>query len=91
VTVQESSFAPKVWFGKKYLVCADSVMSKTDGDIHHISANQLMGLYNVSPKDCLVWDGSPLQSYPDHLLVLRPRYRGDYDPTLAPTLASQMS
>lgn len=39
---------------KKYLVRPSEVVSKTDGDVHSISAQQLMRLHGVDPRECIV-------------------------------------
>lgn len=42
---------------KKYLVCPRYIISSTDGQIHHVTARELMRLYDVSPAECVVDDG----------------------------------
>jgi len=64
---------------KKYLVCPGFMLSKTDGQNHWISANQLIELYSVNPQECVVdipvktrgWNTA-------HLTKLYPRYDGNY-------------
>jgi len=66
---------------KKYLVIPGEITSKSDGEEHFISAIDLMSLYNVNPKECVI------QSFPFSTLgldvskytVLRPRYDGNYE------------
>lgn len=74
----------------RYLLCPGFITSRTDGDRHHISAEQLARLYGVPLDECLVlnYGGSPglnhrraeLQSRAarGELLALYPRHSGDY-------------
>ena len=39
---------------KKYLVHAGTVVSRNDGDKHFINARELMRLYQVDPRECVV-------------------------------------
>lgn len=39
----------------RYVLHPGPVRSKTDGDVHHISASQLIMLYRVNPRDCVVY------------------------------------
>lgn len=39
---------------KKYLLCPGYVTSRTDGDQHYITAEQLARLYRVNPSECEV-------------------------------------
>ena len=73
----------------RYLLCPGRVTSRTDGDHHHVTANQLAMLYGVKMSECLV---IPPQSPANHrermalldrvrlgeLVGLAPRYDGDY-------------
>lgn len=61
-----------------YILEPGRVRSRTDGDIHYITALQLARLYGVPLSDCVVnlgdkdlrpWVGLP---------VFRPRYDGNY-------------
>lgn len=58
----------------KYLVCPGHVKSK-DGDTHYISARQLMQLYGVSPKECVIWQER--RTYKG-LIRLVPKKDGNY-------------
>ncbi len=72
----------------KYLVIADYVTSKNDGQRHFITCNQLMQLYAVHEEECICAESSvrgvyspPLEYYQKRygpLTILRPRYDGDY-------------
>lgn len=69
---------------KKYIIVPDTVRSKSDGDIHYIGAGQLIRLYGVNPTECVVADHWNKVSwlkriYGQNMIVLRPRYHGDYD------------
>jgi hypothetical protein len=78
----------------RYVLCPGQVMSKRDGQVHHVSAGELQALYRVDPRDCLVMPAQPsvgrcglrdwVQAAIDagDLVALRPRYDGDY--TLPP-------
>lgn len=39
---------------KRFLVRPSQVVSKHDGEIHHISAGELMRLHGVHPSECVV-------------------------------------
>lgn len=65
---------------KRFLVFPGHVFSKNDGDRHYIGAGDLMRLYGVNPRDCLV-----VRSLTDLIGIkradyteLRPRYDGNY-------------
>jgi len=64
---------------KKYLILPDWVRSMHDGQEHFISADELVRLYGVNKAECQVCR-STLHSRisPPGLIVLRPRYDGDY-------------
>lgn len=47
----------------KYLVCPGAVFSKNDGQEHFISAEQLIRLYKVNPKDCRIFSDDGLSHY----------------------------
>lgn len=76
---------------RKYLVIPGPVLSKNDGDRHHIGAARLMQLYGVSPRECVIApeDRRGWQP-PSHLIQLRPRYDGNYDlPTPSPEVCDE--
>jgi hypothetical protein len=71
---------------KKYLVIADYVRSKNDGDRHYIGCNKLMNLYGVHAEECICLDSGDRSApsigwyhkrYPG-IVELRPSYIGDY-------------
>ncbi len=65
---------------KKYAVFSQKVQSRSDGQWHHISAEQLMRLYQVDPAHCIIIrperavHGINLDDY----IHLRPRHDGKY-------------
>lgn len=68
------------WGNKKYVVYPGFVQSRHDGDVHYITARQLMHLYGVRLSDCVVAqsDTDLLGRDFTGLIPLRPRYDGDY-------------
>ena len=69
--------------GRKYLVMPMEVISENDGDTHFITAGQLMKLYGVPPKECLVYNDKLIGHVIDGLIKLTPRADGDYSLTNA--------
>lgn len=65
---------------KKYAVHPDRIVSKTDGQMHFISAYQLMKLYGVQPTECVVCsDKHPnMGIHNNDYIHLTPRHDGDY-------------
>lgn len=75
---------------KKYLVRPSKVVSKNDGDVHHISAQQLIRLHGVNPQECIVigpdeeWPRGygPLETEKQRekagLTLLTPDFQGNY-------------
>jgi hypothetical protein len=67
---------------KKYLLIGDYVSSKTNSDIHYISANSLIKLYDLDPSECYLIDYKDRDSLQgideSKFIVLTPRYEGDY-------------
>lgn len=64
----------------KYLICPGTVWSN-DGDIHFVNARQLINLYRVDPKDCVIKpsDNKSLGwRKTNGLIELRPNELGDY-------------
>ncbi len=71
----ERMVTPKV----KYLLCPGYVTSRTDGQIHFVTARQLAMLYGVSLDECVIAEsGAGWVTEPEALLRLCPRYDGDY-------------
>ena len=73
---------------KKYVVCPDYILSKNDGQLHFIGPMKSMQPYNVNPKDCEIYEPAPYwtnswyraaQRLCKGLIVLAPRYHGDYN------------
>lgn len=64
----------------KYVVVPGEVTSKKDGQRHFVRAGQLMQLYGVNPKECVVIseDEYYRRGDMDGMTVLRPRYDGHY-------------
>ena len=65
---------------KKYFVVAGEVISRTDGQRHYVGPHELMDLYGVDPKECVI-----ALTYPfhrprglEHLRTLKPRFDGRY-------------
>jgi hypothetical protein len=64
---------------KKYLVCPGRIRSRADGDLHFISARQLIHLYGVNPAECMIRrPGIVPQKELEGKVILAPRYDGDY-------------
>lgn len=66
---------------KKYAVYPGFIHSKNDWDVHYIGAEQLMYLYGVNPRECVVIR-SPEDEYglrDADLLTLVPKWGGNYD------------
>ena len=63
---------------KKYLLHPGYVVSKTDGDRHYITSQMLMKLYNVSPKECVIYPPYRPCPYQDKLIDLYPMASGKY-------------
>lgn len=63
-----------------YLLCPGPVVSKTDGQLHWITAAELAALYRVPMADCLV-QTDKTAGHPSHrkLFRLTPRCDGDYN------------
>ena len=69
----------------KYIVHPGYVRSRVDNEQHWISARQLMNLYGVSPKECVIGPlSSPIRIHGltrnaiAKLIHLVPRYDGKY-------------
>ena len=67
---------------KKYALHPGWVTSKTDGERHYISTEQLRYLYGLPRRDCIVWDRYMSDSIKglnhDDYIHLHPRYHGNY-------------
>lgn len=78
--VIQLTHAPKVR-RQKYMIHGERVTSKNDGDVHYVGAQQLVRLYGLDPRECILnSDKTPLRGYDlDDFIHLFPRYEGDYD------------
>ena len=63
---------------KKYLLVPGNIKGD-DNDTHHISPVQLAKNYGVSLKDCLVHDARVHGKQPTNLIILTPRFDGNYN------------
>ena len=63
---------------RPYAVVPGYVTSKTDGQKHWITAQALMQLYGVSPKECYIVTETEVPYIPPGCIVLYPKYDGDY-------------
>lgn len=75
---------------KKYLVIGGNIISKSDGEEHFISASRLCELYRVDPVECYLFSENPhleieLRNLPKGLIVLQPKYNGDYSIPTSPS------
>lgn len=70
----------------KYIVLPGWVYSKNDGDRHFISGEQLIRLYGVNPKECLiVREGQEVGRFRQaDQIILEPDYSGEYKLPLEP-------
>lgn len=59
----------------KYLVAPGPITSINDRQSHFISAAQLMRLYRVDPKDCIVLGGDRDRGIYGTFVLLEPQYR----------------
>lgn len=68
----------------KYLVWPGRVRSKVDGDGHYLTAMQLISLYRVRPRDCIIAETltqknlSAIRARNPGIIDLYPRYNGNY-------------
>ena len=64
----------------KYIIHPGPMESKVDGDIHFITAGQLIKLYGVDPKDCIIREMNDRRREidPEKCKHLYPLYNGDY-------------
>ena len=72
----------------RFVVLPGYITSKHDGDVHHITFNDLCRLYDINPRDVMdgkVRRGTRLPKYP---IMLSPRYDGEYN--LADEVAGQI-
>ena len=62
----------------KYVVASGHTVSRTDGQLHYVSAESLIALYRVDRRECVVYHCLTPDALYEGLTVLRPRYDGDY-------------
>lgn len=67
----------------EYVVSPGDVWSREDGQRHHIGYSQLIHLYHVDPRVCIIDDGKgSLREYDGEflktLIWLKPRLDGNY-------------
>lgn len=63
----------------KFVVCADDVKSKHDGQWHFVSAQQIARLHNLRPSQWLtLQQAQKIGLSLEGLTILRPRFDGDY-------------
>lgn len=70
-------------FMKKYIVYGGYVPSKSDKDLHYISAKKVAELYGISPRECLMIDNYNKDEKTRGLIIgdrieLYPRFDGSY-------------
>jgi hypothetical protein len=67
---------------KKYAIHPGYVTSKNDGEQHFISYGQLINLYGLKEKDCIVWDLEIPETWRGRnhkdYVHLYPKYNGRY-------------
>lgn len=58
------------------------ISSRNDGDWHYITYNKLIRLYNLNPRDCVLWDDKVPATFigrnKDNYKHFYPLYSGDY-------------
>lgn len=64
----------------KYLVFPGTIISKSDGEFHTLSAGNLISLYGVDPRECVVIrDRKDLLGINrENYIELHPLYKGNY-------------
>jgi len=70
---------------KKYLVIEGNIKSKNDNNLHFVSAEELLRLYNVNKEECLILkygiDDTTMQILlrcNKDLVILKPQESGNY-------------
>ena len=68
----------------RYAVHPGAMSSKNDRDVHYIGASQLMRLYGVDPRDCIIIDDRRPETYQGRdnsggYIHLYPDYHGNYE------------
>jgi hypothetical protein len=65
----------------RYVLHSGTVKSQNDGQIHRVSAGELITLYHLNPRECIfhpVWPYSLSFKLPENALHLYPQSNGDY-------------
>lgn len=66
----------------KYLIIGGSVRSKNDLELHYVNPMELVSLYGVDKKECILFNGDDdykLRAYrKEDFIVLMPREDGNY-------------
>jgi hypothetical protein len=67
---------------EKFAVHPGHITSDTDSDIHHISATELVNLYQLSPGSYIIWDRERPETYEGRIYAeyihLYPKRNGNY-------------
>lgn len=65
-----------------FMLHPGEIRSRSDGDVHYISARQLIQLYGIHPKMCQIykegWDRGMSPGLSEQFVHLYPRYDGEY-------------
>ena len=61
----------------KYILYPGEVYSVNDGQRHYVTANQLMKLYGVSPRNCVLFHD--YAQFSSDMIPLHPRSDGNYE------------
>jgi hypothetical protein len=67
---------------KRFVLLGNTMRSRSDGDIHYVSAARLLDLYGLNPAECILIEYRDLErkarGLAEGLTWLGPRYNGDY-------------
>lgn len=72
----------------KYVVLPGYIRSDSDGQEHFIGERQLMDLYRVDPRECIVHRYDDPAPIPDDLIPLMPRFKYETYRKIAAKLAA---
>lgn len=68
---------------KKYIVYGDFIISRTDGQMHYITAYTTMRLYGLNERECILIDRDRLDKAREldtsKFISLYPDYAGKYE------------
>jgi hypothetical protein len=62
---------------RTYVLCPGYIISRTDGQMHHVGAAELKRLYGVRPEDRTIIAGRGYREVPGDVMLL-PRNDGAY-------------